>query len=124
MILLTVSAARPCYGECVDSKTQAGRPPWDPYAVWQVLLHRHPVRVQDPSGSCGRIERETLAEFCEAISEYPDFLQDALLVIAHAEGFTSAITALDDAVREHLARRQRRLPVALAPRDLQLARRS
>lgn len=78
---------------------------WDPYAVWQILLHRHPVRVEDPSGSCGHIERERLAEFCDAISEYPDFLQDTLLVIAHADGLEVAVDALDAAVREHLEAR-------------------
>lgn len=73
---------------------------WDPYRVWQILLHRHPVRVTDVSGSCGHIERELLAELCEAIGDYPDFLQDALLLIAHAEGVEAAATALDAAVRE------------------------
>jgi hypothetical protein len=71
--------------------------------VWQILLHRHPVCVADPSGSCGHIDRGTLVEFCEAIADYPDFLQDALLVIAHAEGLAAAVHALDAAVREHLA---------------------
>jgi hypothetical protein len=80
--------------------------PWDAYAVWQILLHRHPVQVEDPSGSCGRIERETLAEFCEAIVEYPDYLQDAVLVIAHAEGPEAAVAALDNAVREYLVTRR------------------
>lgn len=61
------------------------------------------MRVADPSGSCGHIDRGTLAEFCEAIADYPDFLQDALLVIAHAEGLAAAVQALDAAVREHLA---------------------
>lgn len=79
---------------------------WDPYAVWRILLYRHPARVEDPSGSCGHIERETLAEFCEAISDYPDFLQDTLLVIAHADGLEAAVDALDGAVREHLASRR------------------
>lgn len=80
--------------------------PWDAYAVWQILLRRHPVQVEDPSGSCGRIERETLTEFCEAIVEYPDYLQDAVLVIAHAEGPEAAVAALDGAVREYLATRR------------------
>lgn len=106
----------------VDRTIQPGSPPWDAYSVWQILLRRHPVRIQHPAGSCGCIERETLAEFCEAICDYPDYLQDALLVIAHAEGFPRAMTALDDAVREYLAGRQRRLPVSLPPRELQLAR--
>lgn len=87
----------------MTATTLAGSPPWDAYAVWQILLHRHPVRIEDPAGSCGRIDRATLAEFCEAIADYPDYLQDALLVIAHAAGFAEAIGALDAAVREYLA---------------------
>lgn len=75
---------------------------WDPYKVWQLLLHRHPVRVEKPSASCGRIEAEELREFFEAISDYPDFLQDALLVIAHADGIGVAYESLDAAIREEL----------------------
>jgi len=99
---LTVWRGDPCYGSGMDQVRQAGNPQWDAYAVWQILLHRHPVRVDDPSGSCGHIDRGTLVELCEAISDYPDFLQDALLVIAHAEGLEAAVEALDSAVREHL----------------------
>lgn len=85
------------------------RPPdkcaaWDPYAVWQILLHRHPVTVADVATSCGRIERELLDDFCEAILDYPDFLQDALLLLAHAKGVAGAADALDEAVREHRVR--------------------
>ena len=71
--------------------------------MWQILLRRHPVRLENPSGSCGFIDRRILAEVCEVICDYPDYLQDTLLVIAHAEGFEAAMAALDDAVREHLA---------------------
>ncbi len=95
----------------MDTTTLAGSPPWDAYAVWQILLRRHPVRIENPAGSCGRIDRATLAEFCEAIADYPDFLQDALLVIAHAEGFADAVAALDAAVRESLASGVDALPV-------------
>lgn len=95
----------------MNATTLAGSPPWDAYAVWQILLHRHPVRIQDPAGSCGRIDRATLAEFCEAIADYPDYLQDALLVIAHAAGFADAVAALDAAVREYLATGVDALPV-------------
>jgi hypothetical protein len=49
----------------------------------------------------------TAPVFLEAIAEYPDFLQDVLLLIAHAEGFAAAMEALDDAVREDLQRRGR-----------------
>lgn len=89
----------------MDATSLAGSLPWNPYAVWQILLHRHPVQIADPSASCGQIDRATLAEFCEAIVDYPDYLQDALLVIAHAEGSAVAVDALDAAVREHLAAR-------------------
>lgn len=97
----------------MDGRNTAARLTWDAYSVWQILLHRHPVRVPDPSGSCGHIDGGTRAEFCETIADYPDFLQDALLVIAHADGCETAMEALDDAVREHLAARCGRLPVAV-----------
>ena len=84
---------------------ETGSSAWDPYAVWQILLHRHPVCIPDPAGSCGRIDRRSLVEFCETICDYPDFLQDAVLVIAHARGINAAILALDSAIRDHLASR-------------------
>jgi hypothetical protein len=74
---------------------------WDTYAVWKILVRRHPVTVADVATSCGRIERELLDDFCEAILDYPDFLQDALLLLAHAKGVEGAAAALDDAVREY-----------------------
>jgi hypothetical protein len=76
---------------------------WDAYAVWQILLHSHPVTVADVATSCGQIERELLDDFCEAILDYPDFLQDALLLLAHAKGVEGAAEALDAAVREYFA---------------------
>lgn len=97
----------------MDKTSLARRCQWDAYAVWQILLHRHPVNVENPSGSSGHIDRATLAEFCEAIADYPDFLQDVLLLIAHARGLEASMAALDDAIREHLAVRDRRLPVAV-----------
>lgn len=97
----------------MDRKLEAGCRPWDAYAVWQILVHRHPVKVKDPAGSCGYIDRTTLPEFCESIADYPDYLQDTLLIIAHAEGFQAAMEALDGALREHLAARLRRLPVVV-----------
>jgi hypothetical protein len=88
---------------------------WDPYAVWQILLHRHPVQVDGVATSSGHIERDLLAEFCEAISDYPDFLQDALLLIAHAEGVAAAANALDEAIRDDHKRCLARLEEATAP---------
>lgn len=99
----------------MEQSKPSARRRWDPYAVWKLLLRNHPVHDQDPAGSCGRIDRSTIAEFCEAIVEYPDYLQDALLVIAHAEGAEAAVHALDDAVREQLFGQNRRLPVRVAP---------
>ena len=64
------------------------------------------MRIVHPGNSCGRMDR-TAPVFLEAIAEYPDFLQDVLLLIAHAEGFAAAMEALDDAVREDLQRRGR-----------------
>lgn len=87
----------------MDHSNASIRHAWDPDAVWHILLRRHPVHVEHPASSCGSMDRETLAEFCDAIADYPDFLQDALLVIAHAKGFAAAIGALDDSVREYLS---------------------
>lgn len=102
MSKITDGHGRARYGDHVA--TQSDR--WDPYAVWQSLVRRHPVRIVHPGNSCGRMDR-TAPEFLEAIAEYPDFLQDVLLLIAHAEGFAAAMQALDDAVREDLQRRGR-----------------
>ncbi len=74
--------------------------------MWQILLHNHPVRIEDPAASCGRIDGDILAEFFEAMVGYPDYLVDALLIIAHAEGFEAAVDALDAAIRELRSRQQ------------------
>lgn len=92
----------------MDGEDAAGRPAWDAYVVWQLLLHRHPLLVENPADSCGRIDRALLVEFCEAISDYPDYLQDTLLLLAHARGVEASVQALDDAVREYLATRLKR----------------
>ena len=99
----------------MDKRRPVKREGWDPYAVWQILLHRHPVKVADVSVSSGHIERGLLAEFCEAIADYPDFLQDALLLIAHAKGVEAATLALDQAMRAEHAQCQARNE---RPRDL------
>jgi hypothetical protein len=87
----------------VDAENPAGCQSWDAYDVWRILLHHHPVRIDDPSATCGHIARQHVSEFTEAILEYPDYLQDTLWVIAHAKGLGSAMLALDAAIREHLA---------------------
>ena len=87
-----------------NCKPSADRPVvWDPYDVWHRLLHDHPVRIEDPAGSTGCMNPATAREFWISIADYPDPLQDALFVIAHAEGFEAAVAALDRAVAEHLA---------------------
>jgi predicted RNase H-like HicB family nuclease len=75
---------------------------WDPYDVWQRLLRDHPVVVLDPAGSAGKMDAETAREFWVTVSDYPDPLQDALYVIAHAQGFETALAALDRAIGRHL----------------------
>ena len=75
---------------------------WDPYDVWRILVRAHPVHDTDPSGSVGCIEADYLPAFLETIAEYPDYLQDALLVIAHARGVVTAGDMLDQAIRRHL----------------------
>jgi hypothetical protein len=62
-----------------------------------IILYRSTTRRRAPDGS---------------IAEYPDPLQDALFVIAHARGFEAAIAALDQAIRGHLADLRRNFPAA------------
>ncbi len=88
----------------IDCNPAADRPVvWDPYDVWHRLLREHPVRVENPAGSTGCMNPATAREFWISIADYPDPLQDALFVIAHAEGFEAAVAALDRAVAAHLA---------------------
>ncbi len=75
---------------------------WDPYAVWGILMRRNPVSIEEPGASTGKMDTALTREFMMMIAEYPDHLQDALLVIAHAKGFPAAIHALDAAIREHV----------------------
>ena len=99
-----------CYFDRMELGTPDKPLAWDAYAVWQILLRSHPVTVADVATSCGHIERELLDDFCEAILDYPDFLQDALLLLAHAKGVEGAAEALDAAVREYFARCAARAP--------------
>lgn len=75
---------------------------WDPYDVWHRLLHDNPVSVEDPASSAGAMDASTARDFWASVAVYPDPLQDALFVIAHARGFPAAIAALDRAIRESL----------------------
>lgn len=75
---------------------------WDPYDVWQRLLRDHPVCVEDPGSCTGAMDAASAREFWASVCDYPDPLQDALFVIAHARGFPAAIAALDQAIRDHL----------------------
>lgn len=81
---------------------------WDPYDVWQRILKNNPVCVADPSGTTGQMDSGTARGFWATVAEFPDPLQDVLFVIAHAEGFQSALSALDHAIGEHLADRAAR----------------
>ena len=94
----------------VESKTH---PHWDPYDVWLRLLRNHPIRVEDPAATTGRMTRRDAKAFWASIAELPDPLQDAVFVIAHARGFEAALAALDQAIREHMAACRRRNPVVL-----------
>lgn len=90
-------------------RVSARRPEaWDPYPVWRILLRLHPARDDDPAGSVGRLEPDHARLFLQSIADYPDYLQDTLLVIAHAEGVVAAGTLLDEAVRRHLWRKHGR----------------
>jgi hypothetical protein len=75
---------------------------WDPYDVWNRLLHDNPVSVEDPANSTGAMDASTARDFWASVADYPDPLQDALFVIAHARGFPAAIAALDQAIRDSL----------------------
>jgi hypothetical protein len=91
------------------ARVSARRPEsWDPYPVWRILLRLHPARDEDPAGSVGRLDRDGARLFLQTIVDYPDYLQDTLLVIAHGEGVIAAVSLLDEAVRRHLARERGR----------------
>lgn len=77
-------------------------PLWDAVDVWRRLRRSNPVRVDDPARSIGRMDPRQARLFRISIADYPDLLQDALYVIAHARGFDAAIAALDQAIRSHL----------------------
>ena len=85
---------------------------WDPIDVWRRLRRDHPVNIDDPASSTGRMDRRNARLFWASIAEYPDPLQDALFVIAHARGFEAAIAALDQAIRGHFADLRRNVPAA------------
>jgi len=79
---------------------------WDPYDVWHRLLRDNPVCVDDPSSTTGQMSAATARDFWVTVADFPDPLQDALFVIAHAEGFESALSGLDKAIRQHLEARE------------------
>ncbi len=90
------------------SKPEAPTPPsWDPLDVWRRLLREYPIRIDDPAGNTGRMDRRHAKLFWVSVAEYPDPLQDVLFVIAHARGFEAAVAALDQAIRTELAKEQR-----------------
>ena len=49
------------------------------------------------------MDASTARDFWASVAVYPDPLQDALFVIAHARGFPAAIAALDQAIRDSLS---------------------
>jgi hypothetical protein len=85
---------------------------WDPMDVWRRLRRDHPVQIDNPASSTGRMDRRNAKVFWASIAEYPDPLQDAMFVIAHARGFEAAIAALDQAIRGHLADHRRNFQAA------------
>ena len=78
---------------------------WDAVDVWHRLLRSHPVRAEDPATCTGRIEHRFLRDFCLAVADLPDPIQDTLFVLAHARGRAYAIGGLDSALRAQLATR-------------------
>jgi hypothetical protein len=90
---------------------------WDPIDVWQRLRRSHPVHVNNSATSTGRMNRHGAKLFWISIAEYPDPLQDVLLLIAHARGYEAAIAALDQAIRAHLKARAALLPKRQAEPD-------
>lgn len=95
---------------------------WDPYDVWHRLLHNNPVCVEDPGQSIGAMDASTAREFWASVADYPDPLQDALFVIAHARGFPAAIAALDKAIRDHLCAAREAAGQASVPASLPVPR--
>jgi len=88
---------------------------WDPYQAWRYLLREYPLRIQDPAGSAGRMDRRHAKLFWISIAEYPDPLQDILFVIAHVRGFEAALAALDQAIRRQTAPRRTQFLSSQAP---------
>jgi hypothetical protein len=95
---------------------------WDPYDVWHRLLQDNPVCVEDPGHSIGAMDASTAREFWASVADYPDPLQDALFVIAHARGFPAAIAALDKAIRDHLCSAREAASQASLPASLPIPR--
>jgi len=84
--------------DCADAR----RPRiWDPYPVFRILLGLHALRADDLAGSVGRLSPTEARLFLQSIADYPDYLQDALIVIAHAEGIATAGSLLDEAIRRY-----------------------
>jgi hypothetical protein len=83
---------------------------WDPIDVWRRIRRDHPVKIESPAASTGRMDRRNAKLFWISIAEYPDPLQDVLFIIAHARGFEAAIAALDQAIRGHFADLRRDIP--------------
>lgn len=81
---------------------------WDPYLVWRILLGIHTLRDEDLAGSVGCLDPTDARLFLQSIADYPDYLQDALIVIAHAEGVATAGSLLDEAIRRYLWRKNGR----------------
>jgi hypothetical protein len=93
-----------------------GPPPWDPFDVCRRLLRDYPLKIADPAGSTGRMDRRYAKLFWVSIAEYPDPLQDILFIIAHARGFEAALAALDQAIRAQSSGPvRRRAPWMLQP---------
>ena len=93
-----------------ENQTQS-RWRWDPHDVWCRLVRGFPVRIEDPAATTGRMVRRNAKMFWASIAEFPDPLQDILFVIAHQHGFEVALIALDRAIGEHLADREKGKPV-------------
>jgi len=89
---------------------------WDAYEGWRRLLREYPLKIEDPAGSTGRMDRRHAKLFWISVAEYPDPLQDVLFVIAHARGFEAALAALDQAIRAQTApHRGRHAPSSCPP---------
>ena len=81
---------------------------WDTHYVCRTLVIWYPKILQIEIEHADMQRKRDVLDFLASIQEYPDDLQDILLLLARRYGLTQAHQALDNAIRKYLTRRQLR----------------